>query len=90
MKLLNKLGLQYLLTLLKPLFGKKLILDDPKTGQVAIRTKYLLDIDYDTDLKIDWEPVTINGFELPTQTQSNLRITSLYNVVQKGNVLEVE
>lgn len=90
MKLLNKLGLQYLLTLLKPLFGKKLILDHPETGQVAIRTKYLLDIDYDTDLKIDWELVTIDGFELPVQTQSNLRVTSLYKIVQHGNTLEVE
>lgn len=90
MKLLNKLKLQYLLSLLRKIFGKKTILDHETTGQVAIRNKYLLNIDYDTELKLDWDLVTLDNFELPAQTESNLSITSLYKVVQQGNTLEVE
>lgn len=88
MKFLDKIGLTTFINLIKSkkLFGSKIKLDN----SVEARRKYLLEIDYDAELKIDWEPVTINGFELPTQTQSNLRITSLYSAVQKGNILEVE
>lgn len=48
-RLLDKIGLLKLLKLLNPKFGMKKTLDE----NTEIRNKYLLEIDYNTDLQFD-------------------------------------